>query len=465
MDSIVEVYYSAFHKVAKREYVTTDISGELCKTDEETEKMLWKYLKEIAFQIFLNSDNVDTADKALIDKARSFMEEYKSSINSGVLETLPVIFHFSSGKEDGGIVFVHRTVVEYFIALKIYEDYFKDINAKADNDMVWNRIYSVLCLREIPIEIITLICTMMNSSNHAISGEFDKEAFYNIFESGIKEEKVFQASTNAEEKYLDCIDLDEDEDVFMIPSELWKLSKSDRNKMVVGNLTWLLSEMGYKNKGFTLLFKYLTPYFDYPLNLSNLFLNYIIYPQTKAITCSGGIFYATSSDEITEYIKKNEDEWSTIRDDVRSNGGTAEIIFPIWNYKNLSECYFQNTHMEYIRLDYSKLSRCHFENAHLHGACLRNTDLSSSYLNDADFSNTNLEKADFRHAYLTNANFTNAKLNGAVFTGAFITGTDFTGADLEDADLNNTYYNSKTKFPEGFVPDSHNMKCICLGEH
>lgn len=461
MDSIADVYYNAFHRIVKREYITSDLSSELCKKDEKIEKMLWQYLKEIAFQIFLTPNHSDTAEKELIDKARSFMNGFEECINPNVFKMLPAVFHFSSSDDDSGIVFVHKTVAEYFIAVKIFEDYFKDINAKTDDEIAWDNIYSALSIRKVPFDIIKHICAMMTSSNPSVSKKFDKEAFFLKFESGMKQEMILKSSINAEEKYLIC----SKSSGFDVLDELSTSLKSDRIKIAISNLTWLLNELGYTNKSFTLLFKYFTPYLNQNLNLSDMYLNSILYPETEAIIYAGPDCYADCTDEIAEYIKRNENKWKTTRNDVKNNIGPAEIIFPIWNYKNLSGCFFQNTHMEYIQIENSNLSWCHFENANLHGASLKNSDISQSFLNDSDFSNTNLEKANFTNANLTNANFTNAKLNGAIFAGAYLTGTDFTGADLKNADLDFTYYNSKTKFPEGFIPDPYKMKCICCGQN
>lgn len=459
MDSITEVYYKAFHKVTKRDYITSDKSGELSKIDERTEKMLWQYLKEIAFQIFLASNHSDTAEKPLIDKARSFMEEYNECIKPNVFEVLPAVFHFSSSNDDGGIVFVHKTVAEYFIAVKIFEDYFKNINAKTDDEKVWDSIYSALSLRKVPIDIIKHICAMMTSSDPSVSGKFDKEAFFIKFESGMKQEMILKSPINAEEKYLIC----SKSSGFDVLDELSTSLKSDRIRIAISNLMWLLNELGYTNKSFTLLFKYLSSYLDQNLNLSDMYLNSILYPETEAIIYAGPDCYADCTDEIAEYIKRNENKWKTTRNDVKNNIGPAEIIFPIWNYKNLSGCYFQNTHMEYIHIENSNLSWCHFENAYLHGASFKNSDISRSYLNDSDCSNANFENADLSFSYLTNTNLKNANLKGVDFTGAYLIGADLTGADLENAIFDDTYCNSKTIFPEGFEPDSNNIKQICCG--
>lgn len=461
MDSIADVYYNAFHKVVKREYITSDLSSELCKTDEQIENMLWQYLKEIAFQIFLTSNHSDTAEKSLIDKAQSFMPESEGCINTNVFEMLPAVFHFSSSNDDGGIVFVHKTVAEYFIAVKIFEDYFKDINAKTDDEKVWDSIYSALSLRKVPLDIIKHICAMMTSSNPSVSKEFDKEAFFLKFEFGMKQEMILKSSINAEEKYLIC----SKSSGFDVLDELSTSLKSDRIKIAISNLTWLLNELGYTNKSFTLLFKYLSSYLDQNLNLSDMYLNSILYPETEAIIYAGPDCYADCTDEIAEYIKRNENKWKTTRNDVKNNIGPAEIIFPIWNYKNLSGCFFQNTHMEYIQIENSNLSWCHFENANLHGASLKNSDISRSHLNDSDLSCANLENVDLSFSYLTNANLKDANLKGCDFTDAYLIGTDLTGTNLDQAIFDNTYYNSKTRFPAEFVPDPAKMKYICCGQN
>lgn len=469
MDSIAEVYYNAFHKIANRGYITSDLSGGLCKTDEQTEKILWQYLKEIAFQIFLTPNHSDTADKALIDKAQSFMEDYNECINSNVFEMLPAVFHFSSGDGNGGIEFVHKTVAEYFIAVKIYEDYFKYFNSDTDIDLVWNNIYSALGFRILSLDIIKHISAMMNSSKSSVSGEFNKESFFIKFESGMKQEKILQSSINSEEKYAANIQIDENE----VSTELCNLLKTYRNGTAIINLTWLLNELGYRNRSFPFLFKYLTPYLCPSLNLSNLCLNYIIYPETETSIFGRDAFYGfynvpfltLCSNEVAEYIKTNEKEWARTRKDVKFDSGPAGIIVPVWSYKVMTHSYFINTHMEFIVLGNSWLAGCHFEKAYVHGAKLYNSIIKNSYLNDSDFSFADLENANLSSSFLTNANFKDANLKGVDFTGAYLTGTNLKGANLENAIFNNTYYNSKTKFPEGFVPDPDKMKCICCGQN
>lgn len=142
-------------------------------------------------------------------------------------------------------------------------------------------------------------------------------------------------------------------------------------------------------------------------------------------------------------------------------------------------------------------SKANFSKANLRGADLRGTDLSHTYLlnearfgntlyteatefpkgfdpesygllrigpesdlSDANLSHTNLSDADLRSANLNGANLTGANLSGADLSNANLSGADLSSTDLSTARFEQTLYTSETLFPEGFLPEDHDLLLI-----
>ncbi len=102
----------------------------------------------------------------------------------------------------------------------------------------------------------------------------------------------------------------------------------------------------------------------------------------------------------------------------------------------------------------------------------------------ADFSGANLRRADLYWALASEAVFTNADLTDTMLAGGTFQGTDFSeallrrtcfgdenrggmsempganlsSATIEDAIFDGCWYDSSTRFPEGFIPGDHGMK-------
>jgi len=145
--------------------------------------------------------------------------------------------------------------------------------------------------------------------------------------------------------------------------------------------------------------------------------------------------------------------------------------------------------LEGTNVSYVDLSESDLGGAKLKGADLRDTSLSYAHLADADLSGADLRVAkmtfaDLRGADLRNvdasdlemdggrssmsADFTAADLRGADLRGANLRGAalmsaDLRGANLEGANLNHAWFDSRTRFPEGFDPCSpHRMIRVLL---
>jgi uncharacterized protein YjbI with pentapeptide repeats len=104
-----------------------------------------------------------------------------------------------------------------------------------------------------------------------------------------------------------------------------------------------------------------------------------------------------------------------------------------------------------------KLINAELQGANLSGANLSEADLLLAELSGADLRHANLLGANLAGAILPQANLSGADLRGAILDHAELSGADLQDADLSYTDLHlaileNIRYNSRTKFPQGFVP-------------
>jgi uncharacterized protein YjbI with pentapeptide repeats len=125
--------------------------------------------------------------------------------------------------------------------------------------------------------------------------------------------------------------------------------------------------------------------------------------------------------------------------------------------------YWPRGHLEGYDLSYTDLSNGVFWDTSFDGARLARAKLSGCRLFGATFTHSDLSNADLRRAKLGQADFTGAILRGADLqcadlARATLRGADLTGAELRGADLNWALYNSETRWPSGFDPDSAGCK-------
>ena len=92
---------------------------------------------------------------------------------------------------------------------------------------------------------------------------------------------------------------------------------------------------------------------------------------------------------------------------------------------------------------------------------LRFAQLSKAFLVCADLIGLNLSGQDLTDTNLSGANLAYATLQGAMLTGANMKEANVSGAnldtDLTKTDLTDAIYDTKTKFPKDFSPESKGM--------
>ena len=142
--TIVEIYDKAFRNIVTKEYENVELQQETGLSAVDGAVVMWQLIKELAYQMYLNDKLDSGAGTELIQKAKNRVKAIKEDISltdetlSKMLKKLPTIFHFATENNDGGYEFAHKTVAEYFTAVKLYEDYFaqynKDYLSQYEND-------------------------------------------------------------------------------------------------------------------------------------------------------------------------------------------------------------------------------------------------------------------------------------------------------------------------------------------
>ncbi len=132
--------------------------------------------------------------------------------------------------------------------------------------------------------------------------------------------------------------------------------------------------------------------------------------------------------------------------------GETNVSSPVTRKTNiLTSRVYRNTNedLDLMGKDFSKrhivLGR--FNNADLSGANFRESILVESRFRGADLAGANFTDAKLAGADLANANLHGADLRNADLTATNVKGANFTGAK----------YNRNTFFPNGFIPERHQM--------
>jgi len=116
---------------------------------------------------------------------------------------------------------------------------------------------------------------------------------------------------------------------------------------------------------------------------------------------------------------------------------------------NLSKANLSRADLSKANLGEANLSGAHLDSANLGKAHLFEANLCRANLLMANLSAANLRRADLSMASLVMANLSAADLRGAHLSGAHLD-----SANLDEADLGGATYNTKTRWPNGFNPDT-----------
>ena len=414
-NSVASIYDEAFRVIGEKQY---HIWNE--KTEKESE-INRQFTKELAFQMFLNDKLEDTLESDLVEIAKEktaqlMLKRYGYDNIEPEFEKMFALNHFAFGSSDA-VEFAHKTVGEYFTALKLYEDYFECI---FDNTLEesWIYIFNAFKYKRIPVDIINYLVDIIGSrQKHAW-----KSIFFKTYYDGI-EQQLLVTVASEKSKYLSI-----------------HASLLNQIQLVFRNLTWLLTSLGFNNKEFNNTkrnLEILSSYIDGDVNLrgwENLDGIDLSFKNLKGANFSGGCLNNAIFD-------------NSFLDRAIFDG--AHLRFSSFVHASIEIAKFEETHLEDANFESASLLGSVFKNAHLErtsffSACLQNADLNKAYfynaeLEKAHLENARLEEAHFEESYLPGAYLQGANLKKSFFTKACLEGAHLEASHFEKACLNNTY--------------------------
>lgn len=384
-ETIGEFYDRVFRSIASREHLKKHVAPNVLKKESEKENIInWQFTKELAYQMFLHntlilsdSELIKNAEKRTIEVLKEKHPDIVADEKNCVIDTLKylAVTHFAKETtNEKGIEFAHKTVYEYFTAVKLYEDYFAEITEdypepNEDHEMlekVWTNIIEAFRYKSIT-GMNFVIFGYLNKMNRPVyngKAKDDGKGFdYKTFESYFIEGMV--------QKILADLTIKKRIKEYVVNTDLL----TTQIGCAFRNLTWFLTGHGFHNKG------------------NN--------PECKHF-----------DELISEYY--------------------SDLYLANWNLNgttlvraNLKFAYLVNAKLMGVDLRdsdlrYAFLKGANFITANLNGTNLRGVDLSGAKLIDADLSHANLIKTNLIGAELKGAN-----LKGAIFSRHIIHKTDF----------------------------------------
>ncbi len=477
-DSLGQFYDKVFRTLSEHEYSKKQRASSAyynAKSEQRLKHTNWQFTKELAYQMFLNdalflkeSHNSDenhikyAKDRTIeVLKEKGYKIPKKTKIDTAMYLA---VFHFAIGKEKG-IEFAHKTVCDYFTAVKIYEDFFATFDKKyyENHDpetiivKLWHNIIEAFRYIQIPYYIFNYI----NDLIHAKNSNFDIDNFIKYYKMGL------------EKGILSDIDI-------LKPVKEYKVSQSMLNiqiSRVFRNLTWFLTGLGYKNEGLNEIGiiaqrELLSPFVS-NINISEW--------EMKNMSLKNTSFYKAlliKTDFESAFLRNSDFECANLsgavmKNSILSNANLKKARLAGTNLSgadireaDLNRAVLENASMMRTHLSRAKLVEANLKCAFLFETDLKNADLSKTVLQDAflmnaNLSDANLEEADLRDANLEKADLKGAKLKKANFTRANLSGADLRNTIIKDVDWSYATYclddNCQTLFPEGFDPSEKNM--------
>ena len=378
--SVSSIYDDAFRKILLRSHIQYQGGqADLVTADAKTNVNLiaWQYTKELAYQMFLLNtlDLAESGDpdhprtiglKNARSRTKAFLKEkYGLDVNDDSLELKKelALCPFARSNSLGGITFAHKTVYEYFTAVKLYEDYFAKFDAvyfhntppktEAAAKAVVDSYIDAFRYRWIPKEIFAYLNSMnqppFSGGEKVSAGCFEAEHFLQAYVYGMETGILSRVNIKAPETEYNY----------------WSDPVSVQFNRAFQNFTWFLSGHGFKNAD---------------NNDACKRIRDLLTPSDTEVNLTG---------------------WDLSGADLHGS--------------DLSSAYFNET----------DLNSAYLGAAHLVGAFLCNADLTNANLTYADLVSAFLVIADLSDADLTHADLVDANLKGANLSNAILTGARY----------------------------------------
>ncbi len=197
-NSIAGIYDEAFKKIGLRKF---NQNTKFEEADRKQHEVNWQYTKELAFQMFLNGKleevvAVDGMNDFAKERTRTILKEKHETNAYDKIEPefkkYFAVCPFVSKKGESGVEFAHKTVGEYFTAVKLYEDYFGKLFQNGENtsdETVWKTIFQAFRYQSIPRDIIDFLVDITEKDNNNAW----KEKLFRSFHEGMAEQYFWKA--------------------------------------------------------------------------------------------------------------------------------------------------------------------------------------------------------------------------------------------------------------------------------
>ncbi|MBQ8012492.1 MAG: pentapeptide repeat-containing protein [Oscillospiraceae bacterium] len=173
-NSVAGIYSAVFDKLYKEKAYqkTTQLNA----SNEIQYRISWQFTKELAYQMHLHGKletaiggdlvkNAMNRTKAVLREKMPQDKELEKVLKDiteddfdQYFQTHFAIMHFQSGDIKHGAEFAHKTVGEYFTAVKLYEDYFECIkNPETTTEQVWRNIFEAFRYKYVPDDILNFL--------------------------------------------------------------------------------------------------------------------------------------------------------------------------------------------------------------------------------------------------------------------------------------------------------------------
>lgn len=435
-NSVAGIYDAAFKKIGGREHARKKRNSELRNSDERLIDVNWQYTKELAFQMFLNDKLESALDNSLIKAAKAMTAKLCNTTESSIrLETdrYYAFFHFVS-KNSEGIEFAHKTVGEYFTAVKLYEDYFSNTLMDMSNESIegmWKNIFQAFRYKEIPEDIMQYFVELMmaRKTNNDDSEDVNnyivwRNNFINSYYKGIQEQFLWKKIIQDADYILDM-----------------RYSLLEHITFAFRNLTWLLTMIGFNNSSEE------SDNYYYRLNFESFFIRNIkidvnlkFWNNLKGIKLNGvdltGANFMGVDLSYADLTGANLTNANLEKTNLNNANLTGADLMCV----NLTEAKLTNANLNSANLTNANLISVNLNNTNLINANLNSANLNGAYSKDSKFIAANFEKSKLKNIDFVNAQLMCAYLNNVNIKNSSLAYANLTDANLTDADFHNSYF-------------------------
>ena len=342
--------------------------------------------------------------------------------------------YFMEGHQGCELLFVHRTMYEYFVALSLYDS----IKQMVSLNQSPKQLYDQMCSDKSPHELSTVANLIGLQSLPAYS---EIQAFLHVM---LEKDPIGNPQW-----WIEFFDL-------FTQKGLCDAAINRRKGGQIGireetnrfyNLIWLTKEI-LRNSGASSPF-HIGDATGLPLYLQ--IPSDAVKDLTELALASVELPFINLNDAKLSYATLREANLTgaklTYAELVNTDLTSATLLWADFSdadltYAILRNADLRNTNFSGADLSNANLSNCDLSGANLEGANLSNTNLIGAKLTGVKFSDATFDKTDLSNADMQNLCLTDIAFSGSILRGANLDGSDLSNADLYGCDLSCAKFNN-----------------------